>query len=182
MCFSMWFWHNLYYYPFRTLIFVYSSSAQEILLGALKPFTRYELAVQSNGANVVGPFSGTVEESTLTDRKFSASTWIFQSWFSVCCWWTKKQKTSTKSTVDGSWHIFGSRTHIKYALQVNPPAIRSSFMYVKQRNEKSFLSYCLRSTWVSHLTLTSHEELLWAKIENVLLNAYRCVGSCFLQK
>lgn len=93
-----------------------------------------------------------------------------------------KKKTSTKSTVDGSWHIFGSRTHIKYALQVNPPAIRSSFMYVKQRNEKSFLSYCLRSTWVSHLTLTSHEELLWAKKENVLLNAYRYVGPCFLQK
>uniref|UniRef100_A0A3Q4MMN6 Immunoglobulin superfamily, DCC subclass, member 4 n=1 Tax=Neolamprologus brichardi TaxID=32507 RepID=A0A3Q4MMN6_NEOBR len=45
----------------------YYTSAEEILLGALKPFTRYELAVQSNGANVVGPFSGTVEESTLTD-------------------------------------------------------------------------------------------------------------------
>lgn len=45
------------------------SSAQEILLGALKPFTRYELAVQSNGADVAGPFSDTVEESTLSDRK-----------------------------------------------------------------------------------------------------------------
>ena len=45
------------------------SSAQEILLGALKPFTRYELAVQSNGVDVVGPFSGTVEESTLSDRE-----------------------------------------------------------------------------------------------------------------
>lgn len=36
---------------------------------ALKPFTRYELAVQSNGVDVVGPFSGTVEESTLSDRE-----------------------------------------------------------------------------------------------------------------
>lgn len=50
-------------------MFVCHSSAQEILLGALKPFTRYELAVQSNGADVVGPFSDTVEESTLSDRK-----------------------------------------------------------------------------------------------------------------
>uniref|UniRef100_A0A8K9XAH1 Immunoglobulin superfamily, DCC subclass, member 4 n=1 Tax=Oncorhynchus mykiss TaxID=8022 RepID=A0A8K9XAH1_ONCMY len=46
---------------------VFCSSAQEILLGALKPYTRYELAVQSNGGDVVGPFSATVEESTLTD-------------------------------------------------------------------------------------------------------------------
>ena len=45
------------------------SSAQEILLGALRPFTRYKLAVQSNGVDVVGPFSGTVEESTLSDRE-----------------------------------------------------------------------------------------------------------------
>uniref|UniRef100_A0A669EEL5 Immunoglobulin superfamily DCC subclass member 4 n=1 Tax=Oreochromis niloticus TaxID=8128 RepID=A0A669EEL5_ORENI len=51
-----------------SLVTYYTSSTQEILLGALKPFTRYELAVQSNGANVVGPFSGTVEESTLVDR------------------------------------------------------------------------------------------------------------------
>lgn len=49
--------------------FVCHSSAQEILLGELKPFTRYELAVQSNGAEVAGPFSDTVEESTLPDRK-----------------------------------------------------------------------------------------------------------------
>lgn len=50
-------------------MFVCDSSAQEILLVALKPFTRYELAVQSNGVDVVGPFSGTVEESTLSDRE-----------------------------------------------------------------------------------------------------------------
>ncbi|KAK5873705.1 hypothetical protein PBY51_018721 [Eleginops maclovinus] len=51
-----------------SLVSYYTSSAQEILLGALRPFTRYELAVQSNGVEVVGPFSGTVEESTLSDR------------------------------------------------------------------------------------------------------------------
>lgn len=45
------------------------SSAQELLLGALRTFTRYEIAVQSNGVDVVGPFSGTVEESTLSDRE-----------------------------------------------------------------------------------------------------------------
>ncbi|TNN25999.1 Immunoglobulin superfamily DCC subclass member 4 [Liparis tanakae] len=44
-------------------------SAQEILLGALRPFTRYELAVQSNGVDAVGPFSGTVQESTFADRE-----------------------------------------------------------------------------------------------------------------
>ncbi|XP_018618739.2 immunoglobulin superfamily DCC subclass member 4-like [Scleropages formosus] len=51
-----------------SLVSYYTSSAQEILLGALKPFTRYALAVQSNGLEVDGPFSNTVEESTLSDR------------------------------------------------------------------------------------------------------------------
>ncbi|KAJ8247959.1 hypothetical protein GJAV_G00252580 [Gymnothorax javanicus] len=51
-----------------SLVSYYSSSAQEILLGALKPFTRYELAVQSNGVEVDGPFSNTVEQSTFSDR------------------------------------------------------------------------------------------------------------------
>ncbi|KAJ7986002.1 hypothetical protein DPEC_G00346310 [Dallia pectoralis] len=50
-----------------SLVSYYTSSAQEILLGSLKPYTRYELAVQSNGMDVVGPYSSTVEESTLTD-------------------------------------------------------------------------------------------------------------------
>ncbi|KAM9860850.1 immunoglobulin superfamily DCC subclass member 4 [Aulostomus maculatus] len=54
-----------------SLVTYHTSSAQEILLRALKPFTRYELAVQSNGVDVVGPFSGTVEESTLSDRPSS---------------------------------------------------------------------------------------------------------------
>ncbi|XP_029702398.1 immunoglobulin superfamily DCC subclass member 4 isoform X2 [Takifugu rubripes] len=51
-----------------SLVSYHTSAAQEILLGALKPFTRYELAVQSNGVDVVGPFSDTVEEATLSDR------------------------------------------------------------------------------------------------------------------
>uniref|UniRef100_A0A8C5NCD1 Immunoglobulin superfamily DCC subclass member 4-like n=1 Tax=Gouania willdenowi TaxID=441366 RepID=A0A8C5NCD1_GOUWI len=51
-----------------SLVSYYTSSTQEILLGSLKPFTLYELAVQSNGVDVIGPFSNTVEESTLPDR------------------------------------------------------------------------------------------------------------------
>ncbi|KAJ8340724.1 hypothetical protein SKAU_G00353570 [Synaphobranchus kaupii] len=51
-----------------SLVSYYTSSAREILLGALKPFTRYELAVQSNGLEVDGPFSNTVEQSTFSDR------------------------------------------------------------------------------------------------------------------
>ncbi|XP_063046038.1 immunoglobulin superfamily DCC subclass member 4 [Engraulis encrasicolus] len=51
-----------------SLVAYYTSSTQDILLGALKPFTRYEMAVQSNAFNVVGPFSSVVEESTLADR------------------------------------------------------------------------------------------------------------------
>uniref|UniRef100_A0A4W5M0I8 Fibronectin type-III domain-containing protein n=1 Tax=Hucho hucho TaxID=62062 RepID=A0A4W5M0I8_9TELE len=58
--------HSLIYSFFLSQT-VFCSSAQEILLGALKPYTRYELAVQSIGGDVVGPFSGTVEESTLND-------------------------------------------------------------------------------------------------------------------
>ncbi|KAG7482590.1 immunoglobulin superfamily DCC subclass member 4-like [Solea senegalensis] len=54
-----------------SLVSYHTSPAQEILLRALKPFTRYELAVQSNGVDVVGPFSGTVEESTMSDRPSS---------------------------------------------------------------------------------------------------------------
>ncbi|XP_077420810.1 immunoglobulin superfamily DCC subclass member 4 isoform X2 [Vanacampus margaritifer] len=54
-----------------SLVTYHTSAAQEILIGALKPFTRYELAVQSNGVDVVGPFSSTVEESTFSDRPSS---------------------------------------------------------------------------------------------------------------
>uniref|UniRef100_A0A8C6UVF0 Immunoglobulin superfamily, DCC subclass, member 4 n=1 Tax=Neogobius melanostomus TaxID=47308 RepID=A0A8C6UVF0_9GOBI len=55
-----------------SLVSYHTSSVQEILLGDLKPFTRYELAVQSNGVDVAGPFSSTVEETTLSDRPSSA--------------------------------------------------------------------------------------------------------------
>nr|XP_057945147.1 immunoglobulin superfamily DCC subclass member 4 isoform X2 [Doryrhamphus excisus] len=54
-----------------SLVTYHTSAAQEILIGALKPFTRYELAVQSNGVDGVGPFTSTVEESTLSDRPSS---------------------------------------------------------------------------------------------------------------
>uniref|UniRef100_A0A673JUX6 Immunoglobulin superfamily DCC subclass member 4-like n=1 Tax=Sinocyclocheilus rhinocerous TaxID=307959 RepID=A0A673JUX6_9TELE len=54
-----------------SLVSYYSSSSQEILLESLKPFTSYGIAVQSNGADMRGPFSSTVEESTLPDRPSS---------------------------------------------------------------------------------------------------------------
>uniref|UniRef100_A0A3B4AAT6 Fibronectin type-III domain-containing protein n=1 Tax=Periophthalmus magnuspinnatus TaxID=409849 RepID=A0A3B4AAT6_9GOBI len=61
--------------PFGTtnasLVSYHTSSVQEILLGDLKPFTRYELAVQSNGVDVAGPFSSTVQETTLSDKPSS---------------------------------------------------------------------------------------------------------------
>ncbi|XP_053085392.1 immunoglobulin superfamily DCC subclass member 4 isoform X5 [Pangasianodon hypophthalmus] len=57
-----------------SLVSYYTSTSQEILLGALKPFTRYELAIQSNGISTGGPFSSTVEESTLADRPSSPPT------------------------------------------------------------------------------------------------------------
>ncbi|TTK32052.1 Immunoglobulin superfamily DCC subclass member 4 [Bagarius yarrelli] len=57
-----------------SLVSYYTSTSQEILLGALKPFTRYELAIQSNGVGTDGPFSSTVEESTLADRPSSPPT------------------------------------------------------------------------------------------------------------
>ncbi|KAI5626151.1 immunoglobulin superfamily DCC subclass member 4, partial [Silurus asotus] len=57
-----------------SLVSYYTSTSQEILLGALKPFTRYELAIQSNGIHTGGPFSSTVEESTLADRPSSPPT------------------------------------------------------------------------------------------------------------
>lgn len=57
-------------------MFVFHSSAQEILIGGLKPFTRYELAVQSNGVDMGGPFSSTVEETTLPDRESLLDTYV----------------------------------------------------------------------------------------------------------
>ncbi|XP_051989685.1 immunoglobulin superfamily DCC subclass member 4-like isoform X1 [Xyrauchen texanus] len=54
-----------------SLVSYYTSSSQEIFLGSLKPFTSYEIAVQSNGVDMSGPFSSTVEESTLPDKPSS---------------------------------------------------------------------------------------------------------------
>lgn len=59
--------------PLTVLFYIslYFSSSQEILLESLKPFTSYEIAVQSNGVDMSGPFSSTVEESTLPDSEYS---------------------------------------------------------------------------------------------------------------
>ncbi|XP_057701950.1 immunoglobulin superfamily DCC subclass member 4 isoform X1 [Corythoichthys intestinalis] len=54
-----------------SLVTYHTSAAQEILIGKLKPYTRYELAVQSNGVDAAGPFSSTVEEFTFSDRPSS---------------------------------------------------------------------------------------------------------------
>ncbi|XP_036073603.1 immunoglobulin superfamily DCC subclass member 4 isoform X3 [Rousettus aegyptiacus] len=56
-----------------SLVTYYTSSGEDILIGGLKPFTKYEFAVQSHGVDVDGPFGSVVERSTLPDRNiFSA--------------------------------------------------------------------------------------------------------------
>ncbi|KAK2103196.1 Immunoglobulin super DCC subclass member 4 [Saguinus oedipus] len=47
-----------------------SSSGEDILIGGLKPFTKYEFAVQSHGVDMDGPFGSVVELSTLPDREW----------------------------------------------------------------------------------------------------------------
>ncbi|XP_041074629.1 immunoglobulin superfamily DCC subclass member 4-like isoform X2 [Polyodon spathula] len=54
-----------------SLVSYYISSEEQILLTGLKPYTKYELAVQSNAVGVDGPFSKVVEQSTLPDRPSS---------------------------------------------------------------------------------------------------------------
>ncbi|XP_060611593.2 immunoglobulin superfamily DCC subclass member 4 [Anolis sagrei] len=51
-----------------SLVTYYTSSNEEILISGLKPFTRYEFAVQSNGVGIDGPFGNVVEWFTLPDR------------------------------------------------------------------------------------------------------------------
>uniref|UniRef100_A0A8D0GYA7 Immunoglobulin superfamily DCC subclass member 4 n=1 Tax=Sphenodon punctatus TaxID=8508 RepID=A0A8D0GYA7_SPHPU len=51
-----------------SLVTYYTSSDEGILIGGLKPFTKYEFAVQSNGIGIDGPFSSVVEWFTLPDR------------------------------------------------------------------------------------------------------------------
>ncbi|XP_068131099.1 immunoglobulin superfamily DCC subclass member 4 isoform X2 [Hyperolius riggenbachi] len=53
-------------------MFTYHSSVfEEAFISGLKPYTRYEFAVQSNGAGVDGPYSNIVEMMTLPDRPSS---------------------------------------------------------------------------------------------------------------
>ncbi|XP_059953156.1 immunoglobulin superfamily DCC subclass member 4 isoform X5 [Mesoplodon densirostris] len=51
-----------------SLVTYYTSSGEDILIGGLKPFTKYEFAVQSHGVDMDGPFGSIVERSTLPDR------------------------------------------------------------------------------------------------------------------
>lgn len=46
------------------------SSDEDILISGLKPYTRYEFAVQSNGVGIDGPFGSVVERFTLPDREY----------------------------------------------------------------------------------------------------------------
>ncbi|KAL7980184.1 hypothetical protein Chor_001452 [Crotalus horridus] len=51
-----------------SLVMYYTSSKEDILISGLKPFTRYEFAVQSNGVGMDSPFGNVVECFTLPDR------------------------------------------------------------------------------------------------------------------
>ncbi|KAM7152071.1 immunoglobulin superfamily DCC subclass member 4 isoform 3-T3 [Macrochelys suwanniensis] len=51
-----------------SLVTYYTSSDEGILISGLKPYTKYEFAVQSNGIGIDGPFGSVVERFTLPDR------------------------------------------------------------------------------------------------------------------
>ncbi|XP_067411664.1 immunoglobulin superfamily DCC subclass member 4 isoform X2 [Emydura macquarii macquarii] len=51
-----------------SLVTYYTSSDEDILISGLKPYTKYEFAVQSNGLGIDGPFGSVVERFTLPDR------------------------------------------------------------------------------------------------------------------
>ncbi|XP_028921922.1 immunoglobulin superfamily DCC subclass member 4 isoform X3 [Ornithorhynchus anatinus] len=51
-----------------SLVTYYPSSGETVLIGGLKPFTKYQFAVQSHGVGVDGPFGSAVERSTLPDN------------------------------------------------------------------------------------------------------------------
>ncbi|CAM5087582.1 unnamed protein product [Natator depressus] len=51
-----------------SLVTYYTSSDEAILISGLKPYTKYEFAVQSNGVGIDGPFGSVVERFTLPDR------------------------------------------------------------------------------------------------------------------
>ncbi|XP_053319119.1 immunoglobulin superfamily DCC subclass member 4 isoform X3 [Spea bombifrons] len=54
-----------------SLVTYHSSTSEGVLITGLKPYTKYEFAVQSSGFGVDGPFSNTVEKMTLQDRPSS---------------------------------------------------------------------------------------------------------------
>lgn len=60
-----------------------SSSDEDILISGLKPYTRYEFAVQSNGVGIDGPFGSVVERFTLPDRECSWQPNPPYSWLSL---------------------------------------------------------------------------------------------------
>ncbi|XP_060040289.1 LOW QUALITY PROTEIN: immunoglobulin superfamily DCC subclass member 4, partial [Erinaceus europaeus] len=51
-----------------SLVTYCTSSGEDILIRGLKPFTKYEFAIQSHGVDIDGPFGSVVERSTLPDR------------------------------------------------------------------------------------------------------------------
>uniref|UniRef100_A0A8C5PAG5 Immunoglobulin superfamily DCC subclass member 4 n=1 Tax=Leptobrachium leishanense TaxID=445787 RepID=A0A8C5PAG5_9ANUR len=57
-----------------TLSMYHNSTTEEILITGLKPYTKYEFAVQISGVGVDGPFSNIVEKMTLPNRPSSPPT------------------------------------------------------------------------------------------------------------
>ncbi|XP_030045639.1 immunoglobulin superfamily DCC subclass member 4 [Microcaecilia unicolor] len=51
-----------------SLVTYYASTEEALLIGGLKPYTKYEFAVRSDGVGIEGPFGSTVERFTLPDR------------------------------------------------------------------------------------------------------------------
>ncbi|XP_040270213.1 immunoglobulin superfamily DCC subclass member 4-like isoform X1 [Bufo bufo] len=103
-----------------SLFSYHNSVSEEILIGGLKPYSRYEFAVQSSGAGVDGPYSNIVEKMTLPDRPSSAPADLVLeplSQFSVQMHWRPPVEsngiivqylilyTANKSHPDGMWTV-----------------------------------------------------------------------------
>ncbi|XP_019063697.1 immunoglobulin superfamily DCC subclass member 4-like, partial [Fukomys damarensis] len=58
-----------------SLVTYYTSSGEDSLIGGLKPFTKYEFAVQSHSVDMDRPFGSVVERSTLPDRPSTPPLW-----------------------------------------------------------------------------------------------------------
>ncbi|XP_056427703.1 immunoglobulin superfamily DCC subclass member 4 isoform X3 [Hyla sarda] len=102
-------------------MFTYHNSvSEEILISGLKPYTRYEFAVQSSGAGVDGPYSNILEKMTLPDRPSSAPTDLLLqplSQFSVQVHWRPPAESNgiivqylirysaNKSQPDDTWTV-----------------------------------------------------------------------------